>query len=112
MKIKSIFFIGFLKRIGSERLNLDRLALALGQGPAHDPLTGSDRFDGTVIDNLNGSYTVNFEIQRPGYYNMRVFLNDQEIGPSPFMGVLIWDDLSAPLTVAIGPGTCRKESFE
>ncbi|CAK9045703.1 Gelation factor (Actin-binding protein 120) (ABP-120) [Durusdinium trenchii] len=76
----------------------------LFEGPAHDPLMGDDRFDGTVIDNLNGSYTVNFEIQRPGYYNMRVFLNTVEIGPSPFLGVLIWDDLSAPLTTAFGPG--------
>ena len=76
----------------------------LFEGPAHDPLTGDDRFDGTVTDNLNGSYTVNFEIQRPGYYNMRIFLNGVEIGPSPFTSVLIWDDLSAPLTAAFGPG--------
>ncbi|CAK8996522.1 unnamed protein product [Durusdinium trenchii] len=71
----------------------------LFEGPAHDPLMGDDRFDGTVIDNLNGSYTVNFEIQRPP-----AKLELAKIGPSPFLGVLIWDDLSAPLTTAFGPG--------
>ncbi|CAJ1355481.1 unnamed protein product [Effrenium voratum] len=76
----------------------------LFQGPAHDPLSGEDRFDGSVTDNANGTYTVNFEIQRPGYYNMHVYLNSEEIGPSPFLGVLIWDDLSARLTSASGPG--------
>ncbi|CAE7731610.1 wif1 [Symbiodinium sp. CCMP2592] len=79
------------------------------EGPLHDPLGVEDQFRGNVIDNFNGSYTVRFEIQRPGLYNMRIFLNGVEIRESrlvgsPYKGILIWDDISAALSTAIGPG--------
>ncbi|CAE7464572.1 wif1, partial [Symbiodinium pilosum] len=72
-------------------------------------VTGGDRYEvyfeapeSSVIDNFNGSYTVRFEIQRPGRYRMRIFLNGKESGLDP--PSWIWDEISAELSTAIGPG--------
>lgn len=97
-RLQSATSSGMLRVTGGDKYTV------VFDGPSHANRSENTSYRGTVKDNRNGTYDVTFEIMRPGLYSMYIALFKAPIRHSPFTDVAVWDDLSAELTTANGPG--------